>query len=728
MGERMDAFESISRHRPAGTPPPSPQSAGAGERRGRWSCESTLEQLEGKLVASKKASASMWDAGEAITSPIMLERTSAELDATLRECTKERRMRRTADHMNAKLRARVEHLEGMLDDPRVKEALAGPVGLTLEASQALIAKLHESHEKTRACETRLKQVEQELAKTQAAALRASSIPPLQKHIAELTQELMEAQDRICALEASLKTAVYHRRHSDAASQVDTGDMFDMVDSRCRDLQRCMEQAEREKVAAEAYSIQKNAELARAQHRLSCLEKEVSAHQLDSKMTNSPQTPRGARERAQGDAQPEGEFFAKDLSACQRQLQACRKELEKARSEAQEAKGNAEEQMEFLLAQRLEQARSAWRRRESKLEDSILDLQRRGLVAEQRISETSNAKRDAERMAQQNMVLAQGYLEQLHLSKASLNVSDQKVREGETRVQSHLIMANEVMQQQVRLMRNAIRRIRASRHTCSGECQDIANRISLQVEAMRACDFSDLGSLQRLAKHSGHVDNAAHGSLSPRSPLLLDSPNLPAPSPSSSHASPTRLPEKRRSPKSSSDGDSPIVMPMPRSLSPSVVNTTGRARPADGDSRRHLDLNSTEQGQPSAPEATALRSSKDDTHKHTINNGEIFVLPGSVVLSAAGKQETGEDGSHQGSIGKFASQAQWVSCLPITPPPQPFTILSSTVGLVPVCHGWSSMSTASSLPMLALCEPGSRRRRRVTRKIFKYVYANLTLKS
>jgi len=666
----MDAIEAIFRHRPAGTPPHSPQNAGAradaGERRGRWAWESTLEQLEGKLVKSKEASVSMWDAGEAITSPIMLERTTADLDATLRECTKERRLRQTADDMNAKLRARVEHLEGMLDDPRVKEALAGPVGLTLEASQALIAKLHESHEKTRACETRLKQVERELAKTQAAAVRASSIPPLQKHIAELTQELMEAQARISALEA--KTAVYdRRRHADAALQVDSGDIVDMVDSRCRDLRRCMEQAEREKVAAEAYSIQKNAELARAQHRLSCLEQEISAHQLDSKMTNSPQTPRGVRERAQGDAQPEGGNFAKDQSACQRQLQACRKELEKARSEAQVAKEDAEAQMEFLLAQRLEQARSAWRLRESKLDDSILDLQRRLLVAEQRISQTSDAKRDAERMAQQNLVLAQGYLEQLHLFKASLNASDQKVREDETRVQSHLIIANEVMQQQVRLMRNAIRRIRSSRRTCSGECQDIANGISLQVEAMRACDFSDLGCLQRLAKHSGHVDTEGHGSPSPRSPLLLDSPNLPTPgpSPSSSHTSPTSSPEKRRSPKSSSDGNSPIVMPMPRSLTPLVVNSTRRARPADGDSKAHSNLNSTEQGQSSAPEATVLRSSTDDTNEHTINKGERFVPPG--VIGAAGKQENIEDGGPRGSIGKFASQAQWVSVHPLPPP-------------------------------------------------------------
>jgi hypothetical protein len=659
---------------PGGEMPPPPQSAGDPDD-GYDPCASTLlHHLSEELDSSKRAAAAradettmarMWGASQAIK----LKRASTELDATLRECTKERRLRRAADDAKDRLQARVEQLEGLLDDPRVKAVLAGPAGLSLEASQALVAKLHESHERTRACEARLKQAEQELAQAATAAARASSIPTLQKHISDLARELEEAQACIGALEARL--AEKSPLLSNTASQVDSGDMFDMVDSRCEDLRRCMERAEREKVAAEAYSIQTKAELARAEHRLSCLEQEISAHRQ-----NSPQT-RGPCERAGGDAHPEGGSFAKDLSTCQRQLQTCRKELEQARSVAQNAREDARAEMELLLAQRIEQARSAWRLRESKLEDNVLDLQRRLLVAEQQISQTSDAKRNVERTAQQNLVRAQGYLEQLNLSKACLNASDQKVRAGEAKVHTHLRMANEVIHQQVRMLRHAIHRVRASGRSCSGQCQDVVNRISLQVESMRACDFSDMDSLQHLARQSGHGDCARHGSAaSPRSPLLLDSSNHRAPSPSSSHASPASLPGRRRSPRSrsSSEGTSPIVMPIiPRAATPSSMPASRRARPAADQLRGALDLNSTAQDRPSAREIAANESRKDGTDDHTKDDGGSSILPGPgpAVRGDALTEEPCQDHGifalprtrTTDSIGNFTSQAQWVSARP-----------------------------------------------------------------
>ena len=521
---------------------------------------STLNTLEGRLDSAKKAAAK----GAQETSlarmhgaaqTIKLKKMTVELEGTLRECAKETRLRKKAED-------RVKELEAALKHPSSRNAQ----GLTLEASQALIEKLHESKRKSKESEARLKEVEKELQKEREVAPReveaASAKLRLEQKVSGLMQELQQAQSHIRALEVEAAVSAGQRKHVDAAVQIDGGDMFSLVDSRCEDLLRGMHQAEREKLSAEAYSIATKAQLARAEHRVSCLEREIQSHRPDLSTSHSPDSfaARGATNTQVNDSE-----LAKELSKCQQKLQACRAQQESARDAAKFASRETEERMGLLLAQRLEHHRSGARVRESELEDSVLDLQRRLLQSEQAIQKANAEKQESERTAQQGLMRADDCLLQMNRTKAALNTSDQKVREGEVQKAAHLRAANEVVQAQVRMLRDAIQRIRASGrcNTCNGKYQELANRISLQIEAMRGCDFSDMQSLCRLAKQSGHPIEL-NSLISPRSPSV---PSPPGPfassSPRFSHllshsSSPT---EGTPVSKSSSENGSPIVMPI-----------------------------------------------------------------------------------------------------------------------------------------------------------------------
>jgi hypothetical protein len=148
---------------------------------------------------------------------LKLKKAQSELNVTLDEVRKQNRLRQRAEDASTKLRERIGELEKALSEtlgPRTPKKECE--GLTPEASQALIASLHDSHKKARGFEARLEQANR-LVKCIDFCVQVDS---------EVPRDL-----------ESLK--------------------------KCEDLKRALHQSEKEKVAADAFSIKTKAE----QHRI-----------------------------------------------------------------------------------------------------------------------------------------------------------------------------------------------------------------------------------------------------------------------------------------------------------------------------------------------------------------------------------------------------------------------------------------------------------------------------
>lgn len=208
---------------PAAPPLQTPPSARPLETVDLSGFASTLQTLEGRLDSAKKAAAKgaqettvarMHGAAQTLK----LKKAQVDLEAALRECMKETRLRKKAED-------RVKELEAIMKDPSTRNA-QGPAGLTLEASQALIEKLHESYRKSKECEARLKEVEKELQQARAVALRdveaALATPCLEQKVSGLMQELQQSRSLNRALQVEAAVSVRQRKNVDAAVQIDSG--------------------------------------------------------------------------------------------------------------------------------------------------------------------------------------------------------------------------------------------------------------------------------------------------------------------------------------------------------------------------------------------------------------------------------------------------------------------------------------------------------------------------
>ena len=124
---------------------------------------STLARLEEQLDHARQVAvmrteettvARMYGASQALK----LKKAQSELNVTLDEVRKQNRLRQRAEDASTKLRERIGELEKALSEtlgPRTPKKECE--GLTPEASQALIASLHDSHKKARDSEARLEQ-------------------------------------------------------------------------------------------------------------------------------------------------------------------------------------------------------------------------------------------------------------------------------------------------------------------------------------------------------------------------------------------------------------------------------------------------------------------------------------------------------------------------------------------------------------------------------------------
>jgi len=381
---------------------------------------------------------------------------------------------------------------------------------------------------------------------------------LESKMLGLEKELQCARLHIHSLEVDA-SIVTSKCLSDTGLQVDVGDMFKMVDSKCEDLRRAMHQADRDKLAAEAFAIQTKAELARAEHRVSCLEREISSYRNNSSIAQDNLLALRSSSAQSYDARD-----LTDVTKLRRMLQASRVELDQLRRVAQ----NAHDEADSRLAQHLEQHRSVSRLRESDIQDSLRDMQQRLLVAEQAIRTANDRRGESERNAHYSLKRAEDCLLQLSRCKGALSASsasDHKVVSGEAQ-ESHLHVVNAIVHFQMRSLQSAIKRKRSC--ICCRHCEDIVKHMSLQVESMCECNFGDLASVQRLAKESGQqieVSIFQTSLASPRSTSLrgVSYPVQQAPLlTESSHCSPARS-ANRTGPDAheSSGSSSPIVLPI-----------------------------------------------------------------------------------------------------------------------------------------------------------------------
>ena len=378
---------------------------------------------------------------------------------------------------------------------------------------------------------------------------------LESKMLGLEKELQCARLHINSLEfdASILTS---KCLSDTGLQVDVGDMFKMVDSKCEDLRRAMHQADRDKLAAEAFAIQTKAELARAEHRVSCLEREISSYRTNSSIAQDNLLALRSSSVQSYDARD-----LTDVTKLHRQLQASRVELDQFCRVVQ----NANDEADSGLAEHLEQHRSVSRLRESDLQDSLRDVQQRLFVAEQAIRTANDRRGESERDAHYSLKRAEDCLLQLNRCKGALSASsasDRTMNSGEAQ-ESHLHIANAVVHFQMRSLQSAIKRKRS----CIGcrHCEDIVKHISLQIESMCECDFGDLASVQRLAKKSGQqIEESTFQTrlASPRSSPLLSYPVQQAPLfTESSHCSCRSANRTGFDAHGSSGSSLPIVLPM-----------------------------------------------------------------------------------------------------------------------------------------------------------------------
>ena len=195
-----------------------------------------LARVTGVQRDEETATARMYAASQALR----LKKSRAELAETVRECAKETRERKKAEKCNERLLARLDVLEQQLERRHTE---AETSGLTLEASQALIAQLHEAHQRRKDCEVRLEKVENELRDARQGS--TESTLGLAREIEGLQRELERVRSHSKSLDGP--SAV------DVGLQVATNDIFDLWETRCDHLLR-------DKISAEAYSIQTKAEM------------------------------------------------------------------------------------------------------------------------------------------------------------------------------------------------------------------------------------------------------------------------------------------------------------------------------------------------------------------------------------------------------------------------------------------------------------------------------------
>jgi hypothetical protein len=79
-----------------------------------------------------------------------------------------------------------------------------------------------------------------------------------------------------------------------------------------------------------------------------------------------------------------------------------------------------------------------------------------------------------------------------IAQTAHNEANRKVRAGEARLQKHLCVAKEVMQGQVRMLRESFRIVRASAARCNGNCLEAADGMGLQLEGLLSKNFDFTG--------------------------------------------------------------------------------------------------------------------------------------------------------------------------------------------------------------------------------------------
>ena len=222
--------------------------------------------------------------------------------------------------------------------------------------------------------------------------------------------------QINSVEVQQVPAAVSVRRIDRAAQVETDDMFQRLDSRLEDLRRATQKAERDKLAAEAFSIQTKAELARAEHRVSCLEKELDSHRGKRGIEDNEYSNAYSSGAVHNDSRlTNSSTLAKEVLKLESELKESNRQLHKSRQ------------------------------RESELQRERNEVEH---VAQRKLAEAFSQRDEVERIAQQSLLQAEAFSVQLNRMHAQFDASDKKVLPDEERAQVQLRAVIQLFQEQV----------------------------------------------------------------------------------------------------------------------------------------------------------------------------------------------------------------------------------------------------------------------------------------
>ena len=201
----------------------------------------------------------------------------------------------------------------------------------------------------------LKQVQKELQDAQQRAeregQRAAKKQNLELEVVALKRQLEEARkSKSCAREGPAAAKAH------VGMQVDKDDIFDLMNSRCEHLRRAFQQSEQGKIAAEAYSIQTKAQLARAEHATKGLSEEMTTWKQQSRLDleHAHEAAQIAREEAQKKAKAREALVQKHFLVANRvlheQIRQLRDTVQSLRGSAAICNGNCREDVDRLSLQ------------------------------------------------------------------------------------------------------------------------------------------------------------------------------------------------------------------------------------------------------------------------------------------------------------------------------------------------------------------------------------------